>query len=158
MVQKLARIGSWHAAACIREEDGLAVWMQHVPSHSVTAPGSTPRQFQLIDVGIAGRSIPVDSITGVVSGLISAPEWREQEGIIPAPSHCLRVQDTGICCSAQIAEFWEYGQSFYKKLNQNWKKSHLNVPRDYLHGRFYFIWFTWISDHLLRTQSTYDSI
>lgn len=73
----------------IREEDGLAVWMKSVPCHSVTAPGSTHRQFQLIAVDIARRSISLAPVMGVVPGLISAPEGREQEGMNFCPKSLL---------------------------------------------------------------------
>lgn len=53
------------------------MWMQGVPCHSVTAPGSTPRQFQLIDVDTARRSVSVAPVIGAVPGLLSAPEGRE---------------------------------------------------------------------------------
>lgn len=157
MVQKLAGTGSQHAAACVGAEDGLAAWTQGVPCHSVTAPGRTLRQFQLIDVDIARKSISVAPVIGVAPGHISAPEGRKQEGMNFCPKSP-RVQDSNIHCSAQMAEFWEYGPTLYKKLNQNWKKFQLNMSRDYLHSHFYFIWFTWISYQLSRTESTFDFI
>lgn len=157
MVQKSAGIGSRNAAACIGAEDGLAVWTQCVACHSVTAQGRTPRQFQLIVVDIATKSISVAPVIGIVPGHISAPEGGKQEGMNLCPKS-LRVQDSNICCSAHMAEFWEYGPRLYKKLNQNWKKFQLNMSQDYLHSHFSVIWFTWISYQLLRTESIFDFI
>lgn len=146
MVQKSAGIISWHTAAWIKEEGGCSA-----PSQAATTPGSPRRQLPLTDGDIAGISIA--PALRVVPGLISAPEERQQEVMNFCPKPLFQSARYWHLLQCWVLGVWS---EFLQEIKYNQKKCQLNVSRDYLCGRLYFIWF--ISDQLLRTLSILDSI